>query len=91
MFQFQVNDSLLHWLTNIHFEEYFKLFVNAGYDLPTVSKMTPEDLTAVGIKNPSHRRRLMDEISKLNVPDGLPDYIPVKIQTLSSMFKRNKF
>ena len=39
--------------------------------------MTPEDLTAVGIKKPNHRKRLKEEIGRLNISDGLPDYIPV--------------
>jgi hypothetical protein len=39
--------------------------------------MTPEDLTAIGIKKPNHRKRLKAEISKLNIPDGLPSFIPV--------------
>ena len=40
-------------------------------------RMTPEDLTAIGIKKPNHRKRLKAEISKLNIPDGLPSFIPV--------------
>lgn len=58
-------------------EEYARLFIEAGYDLPTVTRMTPEDLTAVGIKKPNHRKRLKAELANLNVPDNLPDYIPV--------------
>ncbi len=42
------------------------------------SRMTPEDLTAIGIKKPNHRKRLKAEISKLNIPDGLPNFIPVR-------------
>lgn len=60
-------------------EEYARLFIDAGYDLPTVTRMTPEDLTAVGIKKPNHRKRLKAELANLNVPDTLPDYIPVRI------------
>lgn len=60
-------------------EEYARLFIDAGYDLPTVTRMTPEDLTAVGIKKPNHRKRLKAELANLNVPDNLPDYIPVSM------------
>lgn len=60
-------------------EEYARLFLEAGYDLPTVTRMTPEDLTAVGIKKPNHRKRLKAELANLNVPDNLPDYIPVSV------------
>lgn len=65
------------WLSELHYEEYAQLFVAAGYDLPTITRMTPEDLTAIGIKKPNHRKRLKTEIDNLNVPDNLPDYIPV--------------
>lgn len=64
---------------DIHFEEYFPLFVSAGYDMYTISRMTPEDLTAVGIKKPNHRKKLKAEIAQLSISDGLPDYIPVSL------------
>lgn len=69
-------DILHSWLTDIHFEEYFPLFIKAGYDMHTISRMTPEDLTAIGIKKPNHRKKLKAEIAQLNISDGLPDYIP---------------
>lgn len=43
--------------------------------------MTPEDLTAIGIKKPNHRKRLKAEIAQLNLADNLPDYIPVSNET----------
>ena len=67
------------WLTDLHYEEYYNLFLSAGYDMPTISRMTPEDLTAIGIKKPNHRKRLKIEIAKLNIGDGLPDFIPVRL------------
>jgi len=30
------------WLVELHLEEYLSLFTSAGYDMKTVSKMTPE-------------------------------------------------
>lgn len=73
-------DILIAWLTDLHFEEYFNLFVSAGYDMPTISRMTPEDLTAIGIQNPAHRKKLKSEISKLNISDGLPNHIPGSLE-----------
>ncbi|XP_075230540.1 CRK like proto-oncogene, adaptor protein isoform X2 [Lycorma delicatula] len=71
------DQEVLHgWLLDLHFEEYFPLFVSAGYDMHTISRMTPEDLTAIGIKKPNHRKKLKAEIAQLNISDGLPDYIP---------------
>uniref|UniRef100_A0A1B6DRJ2 SAM domain-containing protein n=1 Tax=Clastoptera arizonana TaxID=38151 RepID=A0A1B6DRJ2_9HEMI len=69
-------DVLHSWLMDLHFEEYFPLFVSAGYDMHTISRMTPEDLTAIGIKKPNHRKKLKAEIALLSISDGLPDYIP---------------
>lgn len=40
--------------------------------------MTPEDLTAIGIKNPAHRKKLKSEISKLSIGDGIPNHVPVR-------------
>lgn len=69
--------EIIHaWLVDLQFDDYFSLFVMAGYDLPTIGRMTPEDLTAIGIKNPIHRKRLKAEIAKLNLPDNLPEYVP---------------
>jgi len=74
------HEILLAWLTDLHYEEYYELFVSAGYDMPTISRMTPEDLTAIGIKKPNHRKRLKSEITLLNIPDGLPSYIPDSLE-----------
>ncbi|XP_044008572.1 caskin-1 isoform X3 [Aphidius gifuensis] len=68
------------WLTELQFEEYFPLFASAGYDLATIMRMTPEDLTAIGIKKPNHRKRLKAEIDNLNVGDGLPEHIPGSLE-----------
>lgn len=64
------------WLKNIKFEEYVPQFTAAGYDMPTISRMTPEDLTAIGITKPAHRRKLNAEIQRLNIDDGIPNYRP---------------
>ncbi|XP_072931799.1 uncharacterized protein ckn isoform X3 [Epargyreus clarus] len=74
------SDIIHSWLADLQMEEYARLFIEAGYDLPTVTRMTPEDLTAVGIKKPNHRKRLKAELANLNVPDNLPDYIPGSLE-----------
>ncbi|XP_066595103.1 caskin-1 isoform X2 [Prorops nasuta] len=73
-------DVVHAWLTELQFEEYFPLFVAAGYDLATITRMTPEDLTAIGIKKPNHRKRLKAEIDNLNIGDGLPEHIPGSLE-----------
>ncbi|GLV35027.1 caskin [Carabus blaptoides fortunei] len=75
------DQEIIHaWLVDLHFEEYFPLFMSAGYDMPTIGRMTPEDLTAIGIKKPNHRKRLKAEIAQLTLPDNLPDYIPGSLE-----------
>lgn len=76
---FQDHDIIHAWLLELQFEEYAPLFAAAGYDLRTVTRMTPEDLTAIGIKKPNHRKQIKTEIAKLTVPENLPDYIPVSL------------
>ncbi|KAH9505214.1 hypothetical protein Btru_058975 [Bulinus truncatus] len=78
LFQAGVPDNeVLHaWLHELGFVEYYPLFYQAGYDMPTISRMTPEDLTAIGITKPAHRKRLKSEIARLNIHDGIPDYKP---------------
>ena len=34
----QDEDVLLAWLSDLHYEEYFHLFISAGYDMPTISR-----------------------------------------------------
>ncbi|KAK2726935.1 hypothetical protein QYM36_007694 [Artemia franciscana] len=72
-------------LTEMGFEEYYDLFVQSGYDMHTIVKMTPEDLTAIGITKPNHRKRLKTEIGNLQIPDGLPDYVPDTLEEWLSL------
>jgi hypothetical protein len=72
-------EVLYTWLASIHLEPLYQLFVQAGYDMPTISRMTPEDLTAIGITQPVIRKRLTAEISRLNIGDGLPQFKPTSV------------
>ncbi|XP_055610512.1 uncharacterized protein LOC129757344 [Uranotaenia lowii] len=74
------HDIISEWLNEVHFHEYTYLFLEAGYDLPTIARMTPEDLTAIGIKQPNHRERLKRHIDALKLPDALPNYVPGSIE-----------
>uniref|UniRef100_A0A673AJ48 Caskin-2 n=1 Tax=Sphaeramia orbicularis TaxID=375764 RepID=A0A673AJ48_9TELE len=69
-------EAIYQWLCEFQLEQYTSNFINAGYDVPTISRMTPEDLTAIGVTKPGHRKKVAMEISKLSIPEWLPDYIP---------------
>ncbi|CAG2117914.1 unnamed protein product, partial [Medioppia subpectinata] len=72
-----MDEEIIHsWLSRIHFEEYVNNFIRAGYDMPTISRMTPEDLTAIGITKPQKRQILKTEIQKLSIADGIPSFKP---------------
>ncbi|CAH0545872.1 unnamed protein product [Brassicogethes aeneus] len=84
-------DILHSWLVDLQYEEYFGLFVSAGYDLPTIGRMTPEDLTAIGITKPNHRKRLKAEIAQLNLPDNLPEFIPGSLEEWLSILRLEEY
>lgn len=42
VFYVQDHEILNAWLTDLGFEEYYDLFVQAGYDMHTITRMTPE-------------------------------------------------
>lgn len=46
--------------------------------------MTPEDLTAIGIKKPHDREKIKQHIDALQLPDSLPNYVPVSTYATSS-------
>jgi hypothetical protein len=39
-----------------------------------------QDLTAIGITKPNHRKRLKAEIARLHIHDGIPDFCPVRME-----------
>jgi len=37
------DEEVLHtWLIGLRLDDYYQMFVTAGYDMPTISRMTPE-------------------------------------------------
>ncbi|XP_059204718.1 caskin-2-like isoform X3 [Centropristis striata] len=69
-------EAIYQWLSEFQLQQYTGSFISAGYDVPTISRMTPEDLTAIGVTKPGHRKKISIEISNLNIPEWLPEYIP---------------
>uniref|UniRef100_A0A1I8NQ83 SAM domain-containing protein n=1 Tax=Stomoxys calcitrans TaxID=35570 RepID=A0A1I8NQ83_STOCA len=88
----QRNEELIvDWLMEMKYEEYAQLFIAAGYDLPTIARMTPEDLTAIGIKNPQHRERIKQRIDKLQVLDNLPHFVPGSIEEWLQLLRLEEY
>uniref|UniRef100_A0A8C2FLE7 Si:ch211-119c20.2 n=1 Tax=Cyprinus carpio TaxID=7962 RepID=A0A8C2FLE7_CYPCA len=72
-------EAIYQWLCEFQLEQYTSNFLTACYDVPTISRMTPEDLTAIGVTKPGHRKKISVEIGNMNIPEWLPDYIPSDI------------
>ncbi|XP_036613436.1 caskin-2 isoform X3 [Trichosurus vulpecula] len=71
--------AIHNWLSEFQLESYTTHFLQAGYDVPTISRMTPEDLTAIGVTKPGHRKKIATEITQLNIAEWLPSYIPADL------------
>mgnify|MGYP002423681567 CR=1 FL=1 len=50
-----------------------------------------KDLTAIGITHPSHRRKLKNEIARLHLPDGLPDFKPETLNDWLTYLRLNQY
>ncbi|NWJ00299.1 CSKI2 protein, partial [Crypturellus undulatus] len=72
-------EAIYNWLREFQLESYTANFLNAGYDVPTISRMTPEDLTAIGVTKPGHRKKISTEIGQLSISEWLPSYIPADL------------
>lgn len=71
--------AIYNWLSEFQLEGYTAHFLQAGYDVPTISRMTPEDLTAIGVTKPGHRKKIASEIAQLSIAEWLPNYIPADL------------
>uniref|UniRef100_A0AC11EC24 CASK interacting protein 2 n=1 Tax=Ovis aries TaxID=9940 RepID=A0AC11EC24_SHEEP len=71
--------AIHNWLSEFQLEGYTAHFLQAGYDVPTISRMTPEDLTAIGVTKPGHRKKIASEIAQLSIAEWLPNYIPADL------------
>lgn len=71
--------AVVAWLGEFQLQFYTTHFLTAGYDLETISCMTPEDLTAIGVMKPGHRKKLTSEISQIASTDWLPHCKPANL------------
>ncbi|KAG8557440.1 hypothetical protein GDO81_016634 [Engystomops pustulosus] len=78
-------EAVFQWLCKFQLQVYAPNFINSGYDIPTISRMTPEDLTAIGVTKPGHRKKIFSEINSLNIGEWLPEYKPANLSLWLSM------
>lgn len=55
------------WLDRTGFSRYIPNFVDNGYDMRSASRMSAQDLIAIGIKDCVDRRHLKQELSKVRI------------------------
>lgn len=87
---FADNEILDIWLKSIDCQEYLCKFVSSGYDMPTISRVTPQDLTAIGVTDPAKRQKIITEIKKLNLQDGLPNFEPMNLKQWLSLLRLDR-
>ncbi|XP_045567275.1 caskin-1 isoform X1 [Salmo salar] len=73
------SEAVVQWLSDFQLQVYAPNFISAGYDIVTISRMTPEDLTAIGVTKPGHRKKMTSEINKISVTEWLPDQKPASL------------
>lgn len=79
------------WLKSIKCEEYTKNFLDNGYDMQLLPRMTPQDLTAIGCKSVEIRKKLLLEIRKLNLEDGIPECRPHSLENWLDLLKLSDY
>lgn len=84
------NEILDVWLKSIGCQEFVRNFIDSGYNVSTLSRLTPQDLTAIGVTDPSKRQKLLAEIKRLNLQDGIPNFMPAGLSHLLSLIKLDK-
>lgn len=88
------HDMIVNWLMILNSDDllpYAGNFSSAGYDLGTIVRMTPEDLTAIGITNPHHREIIKAHIDDLQVNDSLPHYVPGSIDEWLRLLRLDEY
>ncbi|CAD5215810.1 unnamed protein product [Bursaphelenchus okinawaensis] len=65
-------EILGEWLQKLGMSQYFSAFILQGFDVSSVSKLTAEDLSALGVTDPRHRKIIHADIQNWCVVDGWP-------------------
>lgn len=85
------NEILNIWLRSIQCEEFVSKFIDSGYDMPTISRITPQDLTAIGVTEPTKRLKILTEIKKLNLQDGIPNFKPTSLNHWLTLIRLDSY
>ncbi|XP_060757285.1 caskin-1 isoform X3 [Neoarius graeffei] len=75
----KTSEAVIEWLSDFQLQLYAPYFISAGYDIYTISRMTPEDLTTIGVTKPGHRKKMLSEINKLSVTEWTFDQKPANL------------
>ncbi|XP_062874956.1 caskin-1 isoform X2 [Trichomycterus rosablanca] len=73
------SEAVVEWLSEFQLQLYAPHFISAGFDIPTISTMSPEDLTVIGVTKPGHRKKLLSEMNKLSVTEWTPEHKPANL------------
>ncbi|NXF40929.1 CSKI1 protein, partial [Nyctibius bracteatus] len=76
------SEAVYQWLCKFQLQLYAPNFINAGYDITTISRMTPE---------PGHRKKIASEINNLSIPEWLPEYKPANLALWLSMIGLSQY
>ncbi|XP_051561440.1 caskin-1-like isoform X2 [Myxocyprinus asiaticus] len=87
----KTTEAVVEWLTSAQLQFYSTNFLTAGYDPQTISRITPEDLTAIGVIKPGHRKKMLSEISKMNIPEWIPQEKPASLAEWLSAIGLNQY
>ncbi|XP_023677642.2 caskin-1-like isoform X7 [Paramormyrops kingsleyae] len=79
------SEAVIEWLSTFQLQAYGPNFISEGYDMSTISRMTPEDLAAIGVNKAGHRKKMTSEISKLSAAEWHLDQKPADLAEWLSM------
>lgn len=83
-------EILDNWLRSIDCHEFVDKFLEAGYTMAILPRVTPQDLTAIGIREPIKRTKILREIKKLNLQDCTPNHRPNELRKLLELLNLDR-
>jgi len=78
------SEIIFNWLKECCLQQYYENFVQSGYDLMTITKATPADLSAIGISDPTHRNTLKNYMKRFDLRE-LDDRLTTYLKNVNSI------